>query len=313
MVSVVIPLYNKADTITRAIQSVMKQTISEWELIVVDNGSTDDGSRHVEAIKDSRIRLIRQENKGVSMARNRGVEEATCDYIAFLDADDEWKPLFLEQSLSLQKEYPECDLYASAYERCTPDGTIQPIRISQELSLRNTARNTCIIDNYFEVAAASDPPFCSISVMVRKKSLLDIGGFPKGIHQGEDLLTWARLAATGTIAYCTVPQSIFHIGESHLNGQPKRIPDPADPVGKGLEELHIQHPEIKGLVAYIALWHKMRASIYLRLPDSSKMCRKEIRKAQRWHFKWLRLLPYSILSYTPYALRMKMLKMLNTR
>ena len=112
MVSVVIPLYNKADTITRAIQSVLKQTISEWELIVVDNGSTDDGGRHVEAIKDSRIRLIRQENKGVSMARNRGVEEATCDYIAFLDADDEWKPLFLEQSLSLQKEYPECDLYA---------------------------------------------------------------------------------------------------------------------------------------------------------------------------------------------------------
>lgn len=308
MISIVTPLYNKAATIKRAITSVLNQTFTDFELIVVNDGSSDDSEAVVRQIKDSRIRLVKQNNQGVSIARNRGIKESKNDWIAFLDADDEWRPTFLECLMRIHKKYPQCTVCATIYQRCDNKGSIH------DISLNNCPiSQDFIMDNYFDVAAYSDPPLHSSSIMVRKSALLSIGGFPEGIHQGEDLLTWARLAATGTIAYCTVPQSIFYIGESHLNGQPKRIPDPTDPVGKGLEELHLQHPEIKGLVAYIALWHKMRASIYLRLPDSSKMCRKEIRQAQRWHFKWLRLLPYSILSYTPYALRMKMLKMLNTR
>ncbi|MGI6022871.1 MAG: glycosyltransferase family 2 protein, partial [Methanoculleus sp.] len=91
-VSVVIPLYNKAPYIARALASVITQTCQGFEVIVIDDGSTDGGAEIVRRLDDTRIRVIRQENRGVSAARNRGIESARTDFIAFLDADDEWMP-----------------------------------------------------------------------------------------------------------------------------------------------------------------------------------------------------------------------------
>ena len=91
-ISVVIPLYNKVKYIRRALDSVLNQTSADLEVIVVDDGSTDGGGHVVLRQHDGRVRLIRQGNKGVSVARNRGVSEARADLIAFLDADDEWLP-----------------------------------------------------------------------------------------------------------------------------------------------------------------------------------------------------------------------------
>ena len=91
MISVVIPLYNKEKQIKRTIQSVLTQTFQDFEIVIVNDGSTDNSTIEVEKIKDSRIRLIHQENAGVSAARNKGIEEAKYELIALLDADDEWK------------------------------------------------------------------------------------------------------------------------------------------------------------------------------------------------------------------------------
>ena len=305
MLSVVIPLYNKASTIERAVRSVLNQTVSDFELIVVNNGSSDGGENIVRSIDDPRVRLVEQDNQGVSMARNRGINEARSEWIAFLDADDEWYPTFLETVSGLHEKYPDCAVCATAYRRCNRRGEIQDIRL-----YGCPESNDFKMDNYFEVAALSDPPFCSISVMVKKEAIQAIGGFPQGIHQGEDLLTWARLAANNGIAYCRTPQSIFYTGESSAMDKPKRITSDVDIVGKTLEQIHQSNPQLAGLKQYIAHWHKMRASIYLRLSGYASQCRKEIRISRRWH-KNKKTVYYMILSYIPYTLRMKIMTIFN--
>lgn len=311
MLSVIIPLYNKAATVERAVRSVLNQTVQDFELIVVNNGSTDRGEEVVKRIQDKRLRLVEQKNLGVSMARNRGIAEARFDYVAFLDADDEWKPTFLETVLALKEHYPDCTVFSTAYQRRDGKGNIQEIKLNRlPHSKMETTKGipALILDNYFEVAALSEPPFCSISVMVQKASLEAIGGFPEGVHQGEDLLTWARLAATGTIAYCPLPQSIFYTGEQSAMDRPKRIPAEDDIVGHELKKIYSNKP-LPYLDQYIAKWHKMRASIYLRLPHQGHKCRSEIRKSQHWHHN-KKLYVYNILTFIPYALRMKLLKRL---
>ncbi len=123
--SVIIPLYNKATTVERAIRSVLKQTVQDFEIIVVNDGSTDRGPIVVSAINDPRIRLIHQSNAGVSAARNRGIAESKYDLIAFLDADDEWLPEFLETIHQLVRLHPNCVVYAPRYLFGLPDGKVR--------------------------------------------------------------------------------------------------------------------------------------------------------------------------------------------
>ena len=113
--SVIMPLYNKAPYVRKAAESVVAQTCKDWELVVVDDGSVDSGGEIVKSINDSRIRLVRQDNAGVSAARNRGVAGTTSPYICFLDADDWWEPTFLEEMAQLIERYPDAGIYGTGY------------------------------------------------------------------------------------------------------------------------------------------------------------------------------------------------------
>ena len=104
MISVVIPLYNKEKQVAHTLQSVLRQTFQDFEIVIVDDGSTDHSVEEVEKVRDTRIRLVHQQNAGVSAARNRGISEAKYDLIAFLDADDEWKPEYLETQYGLYQK-----------------------------------------------------------------------------------------------------------------------------------------------------------------------------------------------------------------
>lgn len=304
MISVVIPLYNKAATIGRAIHSVLSQTHLPDEVIVVNDGSTDDSVSHIPA--HPAIRIVNQDNQGVSAARNRGITEAQSDYIAFLDADDEWKSTFLEKMLRLSEIYPDCTIFASSYEQHDASGTVRPARINGLTFLGHEGH----LSNYFDVATQSDPPICSICLMAKKNSLLAIGGFPLGIAQGEDLLTWARLAVNNRIAYCNESLAVFHNEQSHSTETPKRIPPSEDLVGIELEKLFHANPTCPGLKSYVAHWHKMRASIYLRLPNQAKACRHEVRLSLAWHHN-KKLYAYYLLSLLPFQMRLPIIQKLS--
>lgn len=285
MISVIIPLYNKEAGIATALRSVLAQTYQDFEIVVVDDGSTDSSVAIVETFNDQRIRLIRQQNAGVSAARNRGIEEAKGEYVAFLDADDEWLPKFLEEIRTLQQEYPECKAQATNYV-FNSNETKSPT-ILHKIPFKGKRG---VLSNYFEVASCSHPPVCSICVCIERKLLQEIGGFPVGVKSGEDLLTWARIAVRTQWAYSLKAFSVFNIEGYEINERPKRIPADVDIVGNELKSMHRKNTKIKGLKQYIALWHKMRSSVYMRLG----MKKKSIGEA-------LKGLSYHPLNYKLYA------------
>ena len=211
MISVIIPLYNKEKQIARTLQTVLEQTFQAFEIVIVDDGSTDGSVQEIEQIKDSRIRLIHQQNGGVSAARNRGITEARYDLVAFLDADDEWKPTYLETQYQLYQKYPECSVYACNYKFQNTEGRVTPT-IIHKLPFQT---EDGVLSNYFEVASCSHPPLWTSAVMVKKEAIQSIGGFPIGIKSGEDLLTWARLAVQYQIAYCIGIEAVYNQGDGY--------------------------------------------------------------------------------------------------
>lgn len=136
MISIVIPLYNKEKQIAHTLQSVFAQTFQDFEIVIVDDGSTDNSVMEVKKFDDPRVLLIQQSNAGVSAARNRGIEEANGELIAFLDADDEWMPEFLQTILQLKKIYFNCKVWATSYFNSW-NGNLLPITLRKIPFLKN--------------------------------------------------------------------------------------------------------------------------------------------------------------------------------
>lgn len=202
--SVVIPLYNKAPHIKRTVESVLNQTCGDFELIVVDDGSTDGGGQIVEGVHDPRIYLITQENKGVSAARNTGIKTARAEFVAFLDADDEWKTGFLQEINRLIEKFPASGAYATSYENINPGGrmTYPKIRGLQ-------AGRSGIIERPFQVFQ-SGLPFNSSSIVIPKRVLEELGGFQEGVNLGEDVLMWDRITVKYPISFSASSLAVYH-------------------------------------------------------------------------------------------------------
>lgn len=302
-VSIVMPLYNKGGDVVRAVSSVLAQSRIDFELIIVNDGSTDNGPDLVKTIQDPRIRIIDQENKGVSAARNRGVNEACGELVAFLDADDEWYPDFLDTIFLLIKRFPECSVFATSYIYCEQDGKVQHPVINGLPAQPWRG----VFEDYFWIASQSDPPLCSSAVVVRKNALISVGCFPVGITSGEDLLTWARLAANHhSIAYDSVSRAIF-VQRVKRHEMPTRIPQSPDKVGFGLKELlGVVSPGARcSLRKYIAWWHKNRASMYLRLGKRCLLL-QEVVKMGLYHLN-TKFFIYLLFAFVPFTLSAKVL------
>lgn len=299
MFSVIIPLYNKAITIERAIASVLAQTERAFELIVVDDGSTDRGAEIVRSIPDPRIRLIQQANGGVSKARNTGIESAQYDYVTFLDADDEYLPDCLETYRELIVKYPFAGCWAAGYRYLDPDGKCFEPEIFE---LPHDFEG--YLPHYFSIAAHSSPLIWTGAVCLRKTVLQDIGMFPVGVTSGEDLLTWSRavlISGAALTRHCCAVYHIEYVHDSRIKPIPQDAESVNDAVGSALvAEYRNWHykSDKKEFAEYVSFWFKMRAACCLRRKHNRsaffialRSLRFNLKNYKSWIILFLSLLP----------------------
>lgn len=207
MFSIVIPLYNKEHTILRTLYSVLTQTCTEFEIVIVDDGSSDGSVELIQKhIDDPRLRIVSQSNQGVSVARNRGVSEATHEYIAFLDADDEWLPSYLEKVREAILLYPDAGMY------CTPALHRSILTGRGRFFIEPQYEGKILEIDYFR-----DPKVLggqTSGVVVSKKSFENLRenyegeGFPPGLNLNEDWACFQSLALISQSIYIGYSLSI---------------------------------------------------------------------------------------------------------
>lgn len=202
--SVIIPLYNKAPYVRKAVESVIKQTFGNWELIVVDDGSTDGGDDVVRSFSDNRIRFVKQDNAGVSVARNRGVAKSTAPYICFLDADDWWEPTFIEEIVGLIERYPDAGIYGTSYY-IVKNGKRRLAPIGVEEGFVEGEVNYCQV-----YAKTLCMPLWTGAVCMPRAVFNIAGGFPAGIKLGEDFLLWIQVALKHRVVLLNKPLSNYN-------------------------------------------------------------------------------------------------------
>jgi hypothetical protein len=215
-VTVVVPLYNKAATLDRALRSICAQTFEDFDVVIVDDGSTDDGAALAEQFPDERIRVIRQENRGPGAARNRGIAESAAELIAFLDADDEWLPEFLERSVALlDRSEPRVAAVICGYLE-------GPDRRPTESFWR---RHGLQAGPLRLVPATPAPLVVTLlaymnpwATVVRRDALLRYGGFYEaGCRYAEDNYLWLKLILNEAVCVAFEPLVWWHSEASGLS------------------------------------------------------------------------------------------------
>lgn len=193
MFSVIIPVYNGEKFINNAVESVFLQTISDWELIIVDDGSSDATLSKLEKYRDNdNVHIISQKNGGVSVARNNGAKFAKGSHIAFLDADDVWHENHLEVMKDLIEKYPNAGLYGTFTRTELVNGDM----ITECDFFKDKAVDVYLEDFFEEYHKdKSAKMFTVITTCISKEAMNKAGGFPEGCKIGEDLELSLRVAA----------------------------------------------------------------------------------------------------------------------
>jgi succinoglycan biosynthesis protein ExoO len=226
--SIIMPLYNKEKYIKRALLSVLYQTVSDFEIIIVNDASTDNSLKRAEEIQDRRITIYQRETPGPGgyAARNLGINKATGRFISFLDADDEWRPGYLKRIHFLIQEYPRAGAYFTAYESVYSDGR----RRTNKFSLKQGQKKSRYIPrkDFFLAVADGLSPVITSCFTVKKKHILQAGGFPEGkCKNGGDVETWMRTGLLSDFAWSSYKGLLYHTDienqVTHLYSGP-RIP-----------------------------------------------------------------------------------------
>ena len=202
--SIIIPLYNKQNSIVATLLSVLAQTYQNFEIVVVDDGSTDDSAQVVEEFisayprplsEGKGVRLIRKPNAGVCSARNRGIQEAKYDYIALLDGDDLWDEHYLEEQVKLIQDFPEAKMWGINFAEMSDGKLIRTLPTGLSEGYRG------YVEHYFQMPGRISDLYCSSSVVIKKDVFERVGYFDERIKYAEDNDMWFRIIATYPVAF----------------------------------------------------------------------------------------------------------------
>jgi glycosyltransferase involved in cell wall biosynthesis len=213
---VILTTYNVRPFVAQAIESVLQQTYKDYELIVVDDGSTDGSAEEVDALKVPRLRLVRQANSGSGSARNTGIDLARGEYLAFLDGDDYWDPANLARQVAFHDSHSDIDLTFSLSVRVDSSGSV--------LGLMNTRRSgyvsfkDLLIDNHIR---------CGSSVVARAEALRSVGCFDTNLEACTDYDAWLRVARLRPAnTYCIAePLTFYRRREGQISSNWRRMRD----------------------------------------------------------------------------------------
>ena len=195
MISIIIPLFNKEKSIQATLESVCAQTYTDFEVLVVNDGSSDKGADIATKYPDARICVINKENGGVCSARNRGIEEATGEYVAFLDADDIWDKDYLAEQVKMIRDFPEAAMWGINFAEMKDCKLVRKL----ETSLPDGYRG--YVENYFQMPGRISDLYCSSSVVIRRDVFDEVGAFDERVRYGEDNDMWWRIIATHKVAF----------------------------------------------------------------------------------------------------------------
>ena len=211
-VSVVIPSYNRAECIEKAIDSVLEQTVDDIEIILVDDGSTDNTREIVLNKYGDQVRYVYQENQGIPGARNTGIKNARGDYIAFLDSDDYWRPGKLERQMSLAEEHPEYGLLASRCDKIQCAGHIKkpnrPLSYQSRRGKSGWVLNDLFQANFIRTSA----------VIIRRDCFDKVGLFDEKLKQTDDYDLWLRMAAEYQVGFINEFLTVYVDNPNGISG-----------------------------------------------------------------------------------------------
>ena len=217
--SIIIPLFNKEKDITKTLKSVIAQTFKDFELIIINDGSTDASEEVVKSVNDDRILLFSKQNEGVSKTRNFGVEKANTNFIVFLDADDYWYPFHLENIYSLISKYPSLSWYATAYEK-KRNNKLTVAMNSPIMTLGEQWQGE--VTNFFENSLIDCLAWTS-AVCMKKDFFKSLNGFDITITHGagEDTDLWLRAALQSPLAFSNLISARHNLdGSNRISNTP---------------------------------------------------------------------------------------------
>jgi glycosyltransferase involved in cell wall biosynthesis len=315
-ISVIIPLYNKEKEIKRCLDSVLSQTFQDFEVTIVDDYSTDGSLSIVNGYNDPRISVIEQDHRGVSYTRNHGVKQSKSDYVAFIDADDEWMPKHLETIVRLIKNFPEAGMFTTAYNFRTVDGKT---RLADYKCIPAPPWEGLIPDYFKSLAfgAIIGWPTNSSVVVIPKKIFYERGGFPEGYWMSEDSALYVNIALKYPVAFSWELGATWYLDASNRANDKMISPDYEDPSVKiartALMKGEVPGEFIESLHEYISKMEIIRASRYVKTghSDSAQIILNKCHT--RWQYnekmKWLLLakLPYPVFLFIQ-NIRQKLIK-----